>query len=305
MSCKGSIVIRDNGETRYFSTGAYNPLSYLFLSQEKLKEKAQYGRLEFQKLNSAWDETGVLMDADERQLLYFGGECAWEIGFRKVLNAFLEHTLWPGWKVRFCPKGIVDFAQALDMGPLAMPWLDGTPPDLYDLRYWIADESSIDSPDMGEIESLLMIRVGGERCLHGIRSMYVCDILDHGEDLIAPLSKRGFRRYVSGIDGDGLCSSALIDCDEKRLTYWYVDEERPPEYFARFWPGWEIVDLADDYRSFSLASGGAVMFDESLDMDRAIAGIRACNHDIDISDKPLIPEEELEALLSSFLAEYR
>lgn len=119
-----------------------------------------------------------------------------------------------------------------------------------------------------------MIRGGGESYLHTIDSMYVTDILDHGEKLIASPSRHGVPYYVSGIDGDGLCSSALIDCDRRRLTYCYVDEDRPPEYLARFWAGWEIVDLLDDYQSFSHATDGVVTFDESIDMGRAKAGIR-------------------------------
>ena len=77
------------------------------------------------------------MDADGKQLLYFGSDdSTWEIGFRKVLDAFLERSLWPGWNVRFCPRHLVDFAEALGLESPMTPWL-GDAPDLYDLKYWI------------------------------------------------------------------------------------------------------------------------------------------------------------------------
>ncbi len=150
-----------------------------------------------------------------------------------------------------------------------------------------------------------MVRKGGAHYLHTIDSMYVTDILDHGEELVAPLLKPGLDKLVSGIDGDGFCSSALIDCDGRTLTYWYVDEDRPPEYFQRFWLGWELVDIQDDYQAFSKATDGIVTFDESIDMERAIAGIRARNHIDAYDDKPTIPPEKFESMLLSFLAGYQ
>lgn len=302
MSYRGTIAIREGGVARYFGTGIDDPLPYLFWPLERLKEAAFSSRFEFQRLNTAWDESGLLADEDEKQLLYFGGESDWEIGFRQVLDAFLEYALWPGWDVRFCPRHLVDFGLALGVERTALLWRRDEAPDLHDLKYWIGDESRIDGLNEGEIGSLLMVRRGGQDYLHTVDSMYVTDILDHGEELIAPLSRPGVPRYVSGTDGDGLCSSALIDCDERRLTYWYVDEDRPPEYFERFWPGWELVDLADDYRAFSRATDGAVSFDETVDMDRAIRGIRACNRD-DYGN-PTVPEDRLESLLSSFRVAY-
>lgn len=66
-----------------------------------------------------------------------------------------------------------------------------------------------------------------------------------------------------------------------------------------------MVDLQDDYQAFSKATDEIVAFDESIDMERAIAGIRACNH-IDVyDDKPTIPPEKFESMLSSFLAGYQ
>ena len=305
MSYRASIVIREGGKSSFHGLSLYDPLPYLFLRPGQLKAFADSTRFDLSGLNNAWSETGILMDADGKQLLYFGSDdSTWEIGFRKVLDAFLERSLWPGWNVRFCPRHLVDFAEALGLESPMTPWL-GDAPDLYDLKYWIGSESRLDSLNDGEISSAIMVRKGGAHYLHTIDSMYVTDILDHGEELVAPLLKPGLDKLVSGIDGDGLCSSALIDCDGRTLTYWYVDEDRPPEYFQRFWPGWELVDIQDDYQAFSKATDGIVTFDESIDMERAIAGIRACNH-IDVyDDKPTIPPEKFESMLLSFLAGYQ
>lgn len=134
MSYRGSIVVREGGTTRYFSTRAYDSLSYLFLSEQELKKAAESGCIELRGLDFAWSETGVLMDADGKQLLYFGGESTWETGFRKVLNAFLGHALWPGWTVRFCPRHLVDFGKALGMSRMTLLRGLDDKPDLYDLK---------------------------------------------------------------------------------------------------------------------------------------------------------------------------
>lgn len=300
MSNRAIFVARESGVTRFFAKHVYDPRSCLLMGQDGLGTFMRVGPGdELARLDDVWGDAGVLMDADARRLLYFGGECAWEIGAREVLNAFLAAEVWPGWDVRFCPRCLADFARALDLEPEASrPAADGS-----HLLAWDALRPSVDSAVPGEVGSLVLIRRDGASFVHTLDTMFATDLLDYGERLVDELSTPGFDRWTSGIDGDGICSALVVDCDRRRLTCWYVDADDLPGSFARFWPNWEIVDLADDRRALTRATGGAVAFDESVDLDRALASIRAFA--LDGEEGPQMPEGRFESLLASFLVDWR
>ncbi|WP_058986136.1 hypothetical protein [Hugonella massiliensis] len=299
MSYPATVVFKRDGRTEYFVSSIYEPADYLLESTEALRDTFAKSDRASRGLNSAYSDSGILVDEDSRSLLYFGGEIEWEIGLRTVLRAFISQEVKPGWTVRFCPKLLNDFADHLSQVHPYDPSLDHGP-YLNDLDYWIGGKSRCDQLADSELVSLAVVKIKGCTAVHTVDSMYITDILDHGEDLLTCLAGPGVGPMTSGIDGDGAVSGFFADADERRLSYWYVNEDKPQSYYERFWRGWALDDLRDDYRAFARAAGGAVAFDEKIDRERSIRYLRSINKREDGTNA--IPPDRFENMLERFLS---
>lgn len=300
MGYPANVVIRKDGYTEYILTHVYDPLPDLLLGPDRLVAHHKEHNSCFAKsIGYGWSDSGILADFDTLTLLYFGGDNTWEIGARKVWDAFLSMYVWPGWSVRCAPRELLEFAEELgDEVPNlvdAHPFIDRDTLE----RYWVNCEYGC--MDGGKTSSLIVLRKGGKETIHSFDTIFITDILDHGEELVGMLDVPGIERQHSGIDGDGICSSILIDADQKAVVYWAVSQDKPQWYYAEIWNGWDLVDLGEDYRRFSEEYCDVVTWNEDIDLGRCVRWIRQANVSWDFIDGPTIEECVLDKMISSFL----
>ncbi len=306
MSYPANVVIRKNGHKKYMATHLYDPLPHLLLGPERLPDLEQE---KCERISDGicygWNNSGILMDFDTKTLLYFGGDNDWEIGARHVWDAFLSTQIWKGWTIRFAPRELCEFATALgDKIPDHLLFnATGIRHEIdYDTlkTYWI--NPNHDNMDSDNISSLIVLRKDKQEIIHSFAHFEITDALDHGEALISLLDTPGISRQKSSIDGYGICSSILIDVDDKLVAYWSVDQPNPQCYYAAIWKGWKVVDLGEDYRSFSSYYCDAAVFDEEINLKSCIKWIRRANNAVDyFNNEPVIEASKMEHMLTSFL----
>lgn len=304
MSYLANVVIRKNGHKKYLATHLYDPLPQLLLGPERLPglylEKCERT---MDGIGYGWNNSGILMDFDTKTLLYFGGDNEWEIGSRHVWNAFLSTQIWKGWTIRFAPRELCEFAIALG---------DKIPDhllDVTDIRHevdyntlktrWINPGYS--NMDSNNVSSLIILRKNQKEIIHSFINYEITEVLDHGETLISLLDTPGIARQNSSIDGNGICSSILIDADSKLVAYWSVDQPNPQRYYEAIWDGWNVVDLGEDYRHFSSDYCNAAIFDEEINLKNCIKWVRRANNTVDYFNEPAFEAKQIEEMLTSFL----
>ena len=204
MSWPATVAIKRDGRTHYMGTGIYDPVPKLAMGPEKLADNYLRHGEDLGALCIGWSDSGILVDFDANLLLYFGGESDSELGFRKVLNAYLMTGPWKGWYVRYAPREMVDFALELGVDWPAMSWLDSGSTEL-DLgtvvNYWLKKGVCMDTE---KASSAMIMRSRGKDIVHVFDSYNITSILDHGETLIEFLDcpgveRRAQHRWRSGL----------------------------------------------------------------------------------------------------------
>lgn len=188
-------------------------------------------------LNNVWAEGGLLLDRDQRRLLFWGGE---EIKYTPCLRrVFLPalRLLWPEWTVEWALYGVADLADALhiDRAMVLTGWVE----EGFDPDNPLPDDALLDS----EYETtLLTVREQDGmvfdycvQCLPGA-------VLSMGPHLLDALTKKkpGTLPHERDEDFDG---GAFLDWTTRDLWVW-GRSTLDPRYLAALaalWTGWHVA----------------------------------------------------------------
>lgn len=220
---------------------------------------------------SNWlDETtcggAVLVDLDQKVLLFFGGDIKYDVPRRRAFLDLLQ-VQWPGWTVRWAHEGIVEvaeyagYAAARDrLAPIA--GLDY--PD-FDVRLLIGGQ---DGP-FGWVESVASVRWSNGRL--GIYPM-----INHAQQLALTglrlprfLKRRDFwQRFWRrpGFDSArldvGLCSGGVhIDVRAQEVGFWLSEPYGDAlKQVSDRWPKWTVTWHGTAFEKQAAATGGPLVF---------------------------------------------
>lgn len=131
MGSRANVVTIENGETKiyYFRWLAQEMDAFVILGEENfrkfLEESCEEGDGEC-LMDNAWAEGGLLLDFDNKVLIWFGGE---DIeGDRPYLDSymFLLQQAWSGWDTRWASMGNYDIGLYLGLSGEELRRIVGT-----------------------------------------------------------------------------------------------------------------------------------------------------------------------------------
>lgn len=201
-------------------------------------------------MTNVFAEGGILYNADERRVLFWGGDnIPYHPYLRRPLLKLLQ-ALWQGWSINWAMYGVADLAYALG-------W------DVWEVLKDMSDDTAFLAGSGPVIEALHIQREAdmliSVRAKTGVVRDYRVSpnenfddslfylarpylLLSHGPELLsmlalhptAPLPKEG-RNQEPG-------SGAFIDEETQTLWIWHHEilDPRYQEALARRWPGWQI-----------------------------------------------------------------
>ena len=191
-------------------------------------------------INSAEDEGCLVVDYDEKVILFFGGDidCSYQ-RWRSTMERIASASCWDGWDVRWAYEGLLDAARYLGQVPELFDDSSFGEVDMLGARL---SESGVKS-DAREAASVIAVNSGDKLDLYPLSTMFPEDLLHYGEaNRVSMLSKQG-HRSVSHLEGIDLVRGFLFDEDAMVVTYWGLCCELLPGHLERAWPGCKAIDL--------------------------------------------------------------
>lgn len=230
MGHRASYVLIEDGTTQiyYSHWGAHRAPEHLLAGPKHTMAFLRTLKPATELLDTTWAEGGILLDADRRRLLFWGGE---DISFcpylRRVFLPVLGH-LWPGWSVEWATQGIVDFARYLG----------------------IALEDVLAGDVFHRIPALLTVRWEDGRIADYLFDIpmddQMGDILEAGPSGLDILRDKGSSAVPN--EGDYPCEEgAYVDMKAKEIWIWQWRTLDPRYLWALedYWPGWRIEGHVD------------------------------------------------------------
>lgn len=260
------IVVENNRYTLYYDHWAANSLdSYLFWGPEQavnyIREHEKSG--EEWWLDTVWCEGGVIIDLDNKVLLFFGGEdFDYEIPLRRMYFQLLPY-LWSGYELRWANCGIIDLAAYVGYDTGKVIGKDHIHPPTKETL-----EAAFACDREDDLEGVLSVRKDGVLTIHPIYGFVDGDkLLFAGEELIKLVScQKGYVSYrFPDLSKDTYIEFAKtgihLDADQKKLSYWTARPgSTPNELLQPFWNGWELSYLGDDYAAQETLTGNKLAF---------------------------------------------
>ncbi|MEG0931177.1 hypothetical protein, partial [Algoriella sp.] len=117
MGHRANLIIIENEKNKiYYSHWSGNSIPNI------ISQGLEYCEKYFKNFNedgyimdNAWAEGGILIDKDNKYILFFGGEFLETNALRKAFIKYLNQYIWIDWKIDWAYKGIVDLAEYLNM----------------------------------------------------------------------------------------------------------------------------------------------------------------------------------------------
>lgn len=202
-------------------------------------------------LNNTWAEGGIVLDIDQKHLLFWGGQYAIDCttSVRRTFLAVLR-TLWPGWTVEWAMGGIVDLARSVgwDVSQVIDTHFD----ENLASAVLHENEAHIDGRTLRTTQRLengltvLSVRRANSGVADYLLSTPQDRVLRIGPRLLDLISRKqgGPLPHENGpVDMDTL----LID--ETTHTLWLYNslfsDPRFLEAYMRYWPEWHVRVHAD------------------------------------------------------------
>lgn len=206
-----------------------------------------------QLMNNVWAEGGILFNADERQMLFWGGDSIAAYPYLRRPLLKLLPALWQGWSIDWAIHGVADLAYALgwDVWKVLEDDFDDT--DFLQGHGAVVTEAQLmDSLLADGAKSLITIRrKNGE-----VRDYFFSAHPSLGEAFFSPEPYKMLSlgpQLITFLDAQSTAplplegseqepdKGALID--EETYTLWVWDNELDPRYqeaIARRWPEWQV-----------------------------------------------------------------
>ena len=218
-------------------------------------------------LDERWCEGGVLLDLDSRLLLFFGGEeLLFDFTLKETFLKMLPYN-WTGWEIRWAKRGIVDLTEYVGHD------LDDV---IVEFEHEIlSHEKAREYLQTGEWPREVLISLtdnnGCSVALCAERGNY----LSLGEKLLVLLRPVLTEQTIEiGYDA-GVQEGFHLDVVNKRLMFWDVTtySGRYLDFLKQQWPGWDVVDLQDDFLQHVRLLGNRVSF-ESVDENSVLEQLK-------------------------------
>lgn len=137
MGHRANLILVENNNTKTFYSHWSGNITPRILAQG-LKFCENY----FKKydetnwlLDNAWAEGGILIDKDNRKILFFSLEFLETIALQNAFIKLLQQKIWFGWNINWAFRGNVDFAEYLNVMEDDI-LADGSAPNYITLDDW-------------------------------------------------------------------------------------------------------------------------------------------------------------------------
>lgn len=252
MGNRANYVFIKNGQKQIFFSrwGAPTIPAVLLSGPEETLKYIRELEPDDALMTNVFAEGGILYNADERRVLFWGGDYIAGLPYLRRPLLKLLPVLWQGWSIDWAMYGVADLAHALgwdvwevlkDM-PDDAAFLTGGGPVIEALH--IQQETDMLISVRSKTGEVRDYRVSPDEnfddSLFYLARPYL--LLSHGPELLsllaiqptAPLPKEG-RNQEPG-------SSAFIDEETHTLWVWHHEilDPRYQESLARRWPGWQV-----------------------------------------------------------------
>jgi hypothetical protein len=192
--------------------------------------------------NKTWAEGGVVIDDYRHQLLFFcGSDLLFDIPLRRLYLKLIRHV-WKGWEIQWAHDGILDIAAYV-----------GYPRrDLFESYDPGPEDTALHEPDEPEqIKIVASIRTDNDIFRFLPLDGFLEDILLGGESLVEAMRERAHLSplFLADLDIDFPISGFHIDLVTKKLSFWSADAAGITDNLPRYWPGWQIDWLKDNYEA--------------------------------------------------------
>lgn len=249
------ILVRNGTYELYYSHWCANTLSSdLFWGPEETLSFIEGQQPTEEWLDDRWAEGGVIMDIDQKLLLWYGGEdIMYDIPLKRQLFALMQ-PLWIGWELRWAKAGIVDMAIYLNY-PLEQ---------VRSVEYTAELTSLIEpEPKGGFIRTIASIVFpNGDLRIFPLSETFD-ECLLAGPSFIESISPASGQQElrVAEWSEDFPDQGFHLDTRLRTLDIWYAgDESDIITHVGKCWPDWTVTDLADHYEVQSGLTGNAVIF---------------------------------------------
>lgn len=209
-------------------------------------------------LNNIWGEGGLLVDADQRQMLFWGGEAV-QNGphLRRIFLPGLAR-LWAGWTIQWAMHGLADLARHMNIDTSTL--LEGEWEEGFDAWAGGSDvsntENELEAADAEYETTALTVRWDDGSITDHVFSWLPGIILGAGPVLLDAVRKRE-PRALPRENEDGPVGGAYCDLTTRKLWVWnasIIDVRYPPALEQR-WPGWSVHAHVDGLVRQMLLSG--------------------------------------------------
>ena len=277
MGQRANLIIVENGRYElYYDHWCANSLdSYLFWGvyetvsfiREHDKSGSEYW------LDDVWCEGAVLVDLDNKKLLFFGGEdIMFNIPLRRVYLELLKE-IWEGYEVNWAFEGIIDLARYVGYN--------------WEKLLNRTEETNRDITDAFENEGDYYI-TGVFSLAHETEGLSIFPIYSYENNLLF-CSDETVLTYISKLksnlevfkngkyETDCFPNFGMhVDMKKRELIFWESDTTHADYYkkIENFWPGWEISYLYDNYHEHAELIKSDVVFPKT-DHKKCIAQIKS------------------------------
>jgi hypothetical protein len=234
-----------------------------------------------------WCEGAILMDADARVLLFFGGyELTCEIAFRRAFVAWLVDK-WAGWTVRWAEDGIAEIVRYLGLPESVVagtyerervaPSFVQVYPNERESPAVVVASARWEGGRLGlyALSPMLedLFAVGAEGLVGRLRAFdtenedrqaRVLEV-EARKDAQGPPRARfdSVSRTLTMTSGGTIWSGIHLDVEPRRVSLWSHRVHRHREMRAKapqWWPDWGLESLGDRFEAHAEKTDGRIVF---------------------------------------------
>jgi hypothetical protein len=226
------VIVKDNQFDIYYSHwGAITIPKDIFYGPQITINYIQSLKLVDALLDDIWCEGAVLVDMNQKLLLFWGGYDYHYPALRKYFIPLLQIN-WSGWGIRWADEGNVDIARYLQID------LSLVQTDLDDY-HWTSYRGDLEENSSHHSESIITVKYNDKLTHDYGFDNYLTELFSLGSDLITLLQTW---EPISLPQEDNVNSGAYINLPEKEIWVWWG---RPTDYrvidkITEYWHGWTV-----------------------------------------------------------------
>lgn len=288
------VIVKQDGYDLYYDHWCANTLPCdLFWGPQQavsfIEAQTKVGEKEW--LDDVWAEGAALVDAENKLLLFFGGEDEmWNIHYRRLFLKLMQ-KVWGEWELRWADEGIVDIAEYV-----------GVPREtvLSSRRDDLADASLEPPEDKEWLDTLVSIAFDDGETLIFPHSGGIVGVLLHGPELLRNCNRAfGYKQFrIQDWTREFPSSGVHIDANSKQIDLWHTEPiSNLVQLLQPLWPDWKIRNHSDRYEVQIERTAGRLYFPE-VDQKELLSSITSS-----LLREPSNPLDSLASLVETLQKE--